>query len=57
MVVVVAEVVEEVVLGEEAGEGDGEREALGGEASLEVVLERGGLSWMVSPGAIARGCG
>lgn len=52
LVVSAAEVVEEVVFGEEAGEGVGERDVVGGEASLEVVLERGGLSWRVRPGAI-----
>ena len=52
MVVAATEVAEEVVFGEEAGEGVGERDVVGGEASLEVVLERGGLSWRVRPGAI-----
>lgn len=53
LVVAGAEVVEEVVFGEEAGdEGVGEREVVGGDVSLEVVLERGGLSWMVRPGAM-----
>lgn len=53
MVVAGAEVEEEVVFGEEAGEeGVGEREVVGGDVSLEVVLERGGLSWMVRPGAM-----
>lgn len=57
LVVSAAEVVEEVVFGEEAGEGVGERDVVGGEASLEVVLERGGLSWRVRPGAIVYGRG
>jgi hypothetical protein len=57
LVVADVEVVEDVVFGEEAGEGVGEREVVGGEASLEVVLERGGLSWRVRPGAILCGRG
>lgn len=57
LVVAAVEVVEEVVFGEEAGEGVGESEVVGGEASLEVVLERGGLSWRVRPGAIVCGRG
>ena len=53
-VVAVSEV---LVLGEESGEGGGERVLDGGEASLPVALGwRGGLSLRVRPGAIVSIC-